>query len=270
MKKIAFVLVALLMAAPAIASVDISVADGPGPNDITISYDASSEPNRVRAFALEILIDDPCMSIAAVNCVSERYYVYPGSIAIDAGGTVTDWGSCLCSGSYPGTPDEPNEKTIEMGSLYVGEANAPNAIGDLVIITLAGCDKDGDGANASLAENAIRGGVVMEDPDEVVTVNLSGSAISPALAGCESNCQDPSECAGHSQGDSTCEGSINLGDLFALKAAFGTSAPWTDPQCCSDYDNSGAVNLGDLFILKAGFGTSGYVPSTGNQSCAGL
>ncbi|MHC4867052.1 MAG: DUF7901 domain-containing protein, partial [Planctomycetota bacterium] len=84
------------------------------------------------------------------------------------------------------------------------------------------------------------------------------------------NCRMPTECAGHSRGDSTCDGSINLADLFALKAHFGTSAPWTAPECCSDYNNDGSVNLGDLFVLKAGFGTFGYVPSTGNQSCAGL
>jgi hypothetical protein len=60
---------------------------------------------------------------------------------------------------------------------------------------------------------------------------------------------------------------VNLADLFALKAAFGKSAPWTDPECCSDYNNDESVNLGDLFILKANFGTSGYAPSTGNQNC---
>jgi hypothetical protein len=268
MKKIAFVLVALLMATPAIASVDISVADGPGPNDITISFDASGEPNLVRAFALEILIDDPCMSIAAVNCVSGDYTIYPGSIAIDSNGFVSSWGSCHCDGNYPGTPDEPNNKTIEMGSLYVGAANEPAMSGDLVIITLAGCDNGGDGANVSVLENAIRGGgVVMENPDETVTLNSPGGPISPSLGSCASNCQMATECAGHAFGDSDCNGDINLGDLLALKAAFGTSAPWTGANCCSDYNNTGQVDLGDLLILKAGFGGLGYTPSTLNQSC---
>jgi hypothetical protein len=36
---------------------------------------------------------------------------------------------------------------------------------------------------------------------------------------------------------------------------------------CSDYDQSGSINLADLFILKANFSTFGYVPSTGNQNC---
>ncbi|MHC4478785.1 MAG: DUF7901 domain-containing protein, partial [Planctomycetota bacterium] len=75
------------------------------------------------------------------------------------------------------------------------------------------------------------------------------------------------QCAGQGRGDGTCNGQINLADLFALKAHFGKCAPWTPPECCSDYDQSGCINLADLFILKANFGTFGYVPSTLNQNC---
>jgi hypothetical protein len=55
--------------------------------------------------------------------------------------------------------------------------------------------------------------------------------------------------------------------LFALKASFGVCAPWTDPKCCADFNHDGCVNLGDLFILKANYGTTGLSPSTGNQNC---
>jgi hypothetical protein len=80
-------------------------------------------------------------------------------------------------------------------------------------------------------------------------------------------CVDPHECAGHSCCDITCDGSINLSDLFALKASFGKSAPWGWPECCADCNGDLFVNLGDLFRLKECFGRSGYVPSTGNQTC---
>ncbi|MHC4867623.1 MAG: DUF7901 domain-containing protein [Planctomycetota bacterium] len=80
-------------------------------------------------------------------------------------------------------------------------------------------------------------------------------------------CWDPTQCAGQPFGDSTCDGSINLADLFALKMHFGSAAPWTPPQCCSDYNHDNRVNLGDLFILKMNFSTAGYVPSTLNQGC---
>jgi hypothetical protein len=266
MKKIAFILVAFFAVAPAMADVEIYCTAGPGPNDVTISYDASSEANLVRAFALEISVNGDEVVICEVNCVSSDYYVYPGSISIDAGGTVTDWGSCACSGSYPGTPDEPNHKTIEMGSLYVGEANEPASSGDLVFITVSGC-AGGTNPVVSIVENAIRGGVVMENPQEVVTVTINDGCEVPVPVCWCATCQLASECAGHSSGDGTCDGQINLADLFALKAAFGASAPWTDPECCSDYNNDQSVNLGDLFVLKAGFGSSGYVPSTGSQSC---
>jgi hypothetical protein len=83
-----------------------------------------------------------------------------------------------------------------------------------------------------------------------------------------STCWDqPNECAGQPDGDATCDGNVNLADLFALKAHFGTSAPWADNQCCADFSHDGNVDLADLYTLKAGFGSSGYSPSTLNQTC---
>ncbi|MHC4528874.1 MAG: SUMF1/EgtB/PvdO family nonheme iron enzyme [Planctomycetota bacterium] len=81
-------------------------------------------------------------------------------------------------------------------------------------------------------------------------------------------CWEALECAGQPFGDATCDGNVNLADLYALKANFGKSAPWTAPECCADFSHDGSVNLADLFILKAGFGTGGHSPSTGNQDCA--
>lgn len=81
------------------------------------------------------------------------------------------------------------------------------------------------------------------------------------------NCWNLAECAGQPTGDATCDGNVNLADLFALKAHFGKSAPWTPPECCSDYDQNGSINLADLFALKAGFGSGPYSPSTLNQDC---
>lgn len=79
-------------------------------------------------------------------------------------------------------------------------------------------------------------------------------------------CWDESECVCQPHGDATCDGLLNLADLFALKAGFGRCAPWTAPHCCADFNQDGCVNLGDLYILKwAGFCPVG--PSTGNQNC---
>jgi hypothetical protein len=80
-------------------------------------------------------------------------------------------------------------------------------------------------------------------------------------------CWNTSACAGQPQGDATCDGNVNLADLFAFKANWLKSAPWSGNECCADFDHSGHVSLADLFILKAGFGSSGHSPSTDNQNC---
>jgi parallel beta-helix repeat protein/predicted outer membrane repeat protein len=80
-------------------------------------------------------------------------------------------------------------------------------------------------------------------------------------------CWDAAECAGHASGDATCDGSVNLADLFKLKEHFGKSSPWLAPECCADFTHDGSINLADLFALKAGFGSSAYSPSSGNQDC---
>ncbi|MHC4478242.1 MAG: DUF7901 domain-containing protein [Planctomycetota bacterium] len=80
-------------------------------------------------------------------------------------------------------------------------------------------------------------------------------------------CWDICQCPCQPQGDCTCDGLVNLADLFCLKAHFGKSAPWIDPECCADFDHSGAINLGDLFALKAGFGEPCPPGSTLNQKC---
>jgi hypothetical protein len=38
-------------------------------------------------------------------------------------------------------------------------------------------------------------------------------------------CWDAAECAGQPTGDATCDGSVNLADLLALKASFGKTWP---------------------------------------------
>ncbi|MHC4474638.1 MAG: DUF7901 domain-containing protein [Planctomycetota bacterium] len=80
-------------------------------------------------------------------------------------------------------------------------------------------------------------------------------------------CWDICQCAGQPSGDATCDGAVNLGDLFALKMYFGQAAPWLAPECCSDFNHDNSVNLGDLFALKMWFGTGPYAPATGSQSC---
>jgi hypothetical protein len=39
------------------------------------------------------------------------------------------------------------------------------------------------------------------------------------------------------------------------------------PECCADFTQDDSINLADLFILKAGFGSGPYAPSAANQDC---
>jgi thiol-disulfide isomerase/thioredoxin len=96
---------------------------------------------------------------------------------------------------------------------------------------------------------------------------LVAAQVSADTTALSNTCWDIGQCAGRPKGDATCDGSVNLADIFAVKANFGKCAPWTGQQCCADFTRDGCINLADLFTLKAGFGSSGYSPSTGNQNC---
>ena len=82
----------------------------------------------------------------------------------------------------------------------------------------------------------------------------------------EGTCWDPNEYPCQPYGDINCDGAVNLGDLIALKAAWGRDAPWTPPYCCADLNHDGAVNLADLLPIKLCWGTGGW-PSKLNQVC---
>ncbi len=271
MKKILFVLVALLFAAPAWADVDITAAVDPGDDcTIIIGFDARSEPNLVRAFALNIQADNDA-NIASVVLLSADYVIHPGSIVIDTAGTVTDYGSPIApqsdlpSDTLEGPPDG-NGVTIEMASLYapVGSpVNAPDPCGLLVAVTV-----DAD-CTLTITANVSRAGstgVVMESPDEVVTVNLPAPVV---VTGCGyvPTCWDASECAGQPNGDATCDGGVNFADLIALKLSWLKNKGQPGYNCCTDFDQSGGVNFADLIRLKLGWLSSGHTPATSNQNC---
>jgi hypothetical protein len=108
-----------------------------------------------------------------------------------------------------------------------------------------------------------RWGVCMDQYGQEATV--SGEIVIYQMS--EPNCWDETECPCQPIGDATCDGSITLADLFALKANFGKCAPWTASECCSDYNHDGCVDLDELFRLKASWGWVPDCTSTGNQNC---
>lgn len=286
MKKILFVLVALLFASPAWAAVDISAT--PSGCDVVISFDASGEPNLVRAFALDLSVDNDA-NIVSVTLLSTDYVIHPGTIVIDTSGNVTDMGSPVAPQS-----DLPSDTlagigtggvTIEMASLYapVGPSspNAPAPSGDLVSITV---DKNCTLTVSANVSRAGSSGVVMESPDEVVTVNLPGPTdVTTCALLCYAGMADeeqwnavgqptcwcyPRQCLGDADGLPYGKFNyyVSIPDLDILKDAWNkpvTDPSWNSAMACADFDHlpygkfNYRVSIPDLDILKANWNLAG-------------
>jgi hypothetical protein len=202
-------------------------------NDVTIAYDASGETELVRAFALDITVDSGA-TIDAVAWTNPDYDIYPGSIVIDAGGNVTDWGSPIASQSdYPGDTLGglgTSGVTIEMGSLYAQGETPPAASGNLITLTVSGSPC------VTITENVIRGGVVMEDPSVPANPSFQGCCVSGE--DCYTG-PDVAEWQAVGEPQSWCEPRQCHGDADGLQEQFGFEMVW--------------VGMNDVAVLVQGF-----------------
>jgi hypothetical protein len=219
---------------------------------VEILYEVD-DTDLVRAFALDIVLDNGADFADGPNNLDPNYWVYPGQIVI-SGGAVVDTNTPVASGN--GALGGTGQMTIEMASLYYGDNNSPDQGGRLCTIQV---DKN---CTVTITGNATRGNVVFESG-----TSTEVSASCEVIWAAPPTCWDATECAGQPNGDATCNGSINLADLYALKAAWGSNPNSGNWNCCADFTQSNSVNLADLYALKAGWGTSGYTPSTLNQNC---
>jgi hypothetical protein len=178
MKKICLVAAILMLEATAEAVVNITCTPGPlgaDYNQVTVSYAVSGEPNKVSGFGLDITVDRGA-KIVSVSNLNAHYNIYPGSIVI-TGGVVTDYGTPVADPNFPGTLGGLGTSgiTIEMGALYhpAGDnsPNAPPLSGDLLKFRV---EKN---CTVTVAENAIRGGVVLTNPNMNPTVTLTGCVV---------------------------------------------------------------------------------------------
>jgi hypothetical protein len=179
MKKLGLITAVLMVvAAPALATVNITcTADG---NMVTVSYAVVSEPNKVRAFGLDIMVDSPA-KINDVNNLNPKYWVYPGSIVI-VNGEVNDVGTPVANPYDPCTLPGQTQPglnsggiTIEMGSLYYPTGdNSPNAPGTSGTLLRFKVCHVFEGCKVTIRENVIRGGVVLTNPALDPVVNSPG------------------------------------------------------------------------------------------------
>ena len=254
MKKAIFVVVVLAATLPAGASVDIEayVIDevyGEWGNYwvgalVRLAYDATSESNSVRAFALDITIEGDA-NIVDVNCLSGDYNIYPGSIWVDSRGNVTDRGSCICSGSLPGTLPglDSNGVTVEMASAYQPGAEPGPADSNVLLEFIIAGRFD---VEVKLAQNVIRGGIVMENPNERPTVNLTGCVmcIAETWNDCGPTCwhfPNRTQCHGDADGD----GDVDTADWPDFRDAFAKVYPDPAYRPCADYDRDGDIDTLD-------------------------
>ena len=286
MRKMIFALVVVMMATPAWAAINISIADLGG-GQAAIDY---SGTELARAFALDITVDAgtiDAISDYAVGDDNNNYGIFPANfsrfITVDAAsGEVSDWAVAgytpVADANDPGALGGlgTNGITIEMGSLY--DAAAPALSGRLCILNVSAACK------MSVTLNATRGNVVLEDASEAV-VDLSGATsvqvggVGPEYTGpypaeweavgkpdCWVASINPRQC--HGDADGTSQGKqqfwVSTNDLDVLIGAWNKSFAAIDgqdaggtPLICADFDNQSQgkqqfrVSTNDLDILIA-------------------
>ena len=234
MKKVLFALVALLIASPAMAHVDLVIVDaGGGVAEVWYySGGVSAETSKPRAFALNITVD--AGSIEAVD-PCELFPIYPGNIDLtDPQNPV--WGSPVAPAGAPDNPGQLGSQAIvvEMGSLYEAEVDpAPEPNGLLMTVQVS------EACNMSItAENVFRGGVVLEDVTQpIVDVN---EATNVAIAGPGLACWS---YPGFAQGDANGDCFVTSADLMEVINHWAECA-----DLCADFNRDGCVTSADLMI----------------------
>jgi hypothetical protein len=180
MRKVCFLLTALLLVSPAFAlDVDCSIDDPEGdPCLVTVYYANAEEANLPRAFGLDITVDNGATIDSLEDYDDTNFWVYPGNIVID-GNSVTEPNEPIAKFQVAGREEEGVDTsgiTIEMGSLYNDPCDPehqspPPLSGMLVKFRVSG------DCNVAIAANAARGGVVLENPDIAADANFGGCQV---------------------------------------------------------------------------------------------
>jgi len=245
MRKLCFVLTALLMTVPAFAGINISCSQVGTDLVAEVSYSMDGgDANLPRAFGLDISVDSGA-TIDDLTDTDPCFWVYPGTIVI-SGGDVNDYGTPVAPNDAPGAQGDlgTGAITIEMGSLYAAEdpnhTDPPASSGVLFRIEVsAEC-------NVTIAGNSARGNVVLESTDEA-DVNYSGCLI--ASSECYTG-PDYTEWVTVGKPDSWCYPKQCHGDATGGPEQYGRN-------------NWVAVGLADFQVLAGGYNDNSYVdPAT--------
>ena len=262
MKKLIVVLMLLLLVSPALAAVDVTaIRVG---NLVIVKYDATTEPNLPRAFALDITVDsgavikkNPGRATIGSACEDPYEYgdfdIFPGSAGVDINdttGQIDSYGSSVADPcDFPSDTKlgyGTNGITFEGGTLYAptgpGSPNAPPLTGILLKFWIC------QDANVTITENTVRGGIVLEDGTNPVTTNLPYTYLANLTA-------DPTwgVCA-RPMGDLNGDGVLRTSDITRLVGILAkypgfrliddVGDPNWDP--CGDMDVNGWLRTTDI------------------------
>lgn len=187
MKRIIIVLLALLLAAPAMAEVAITATDeGNSDGWVAITYAADAgEGKRPRAFGLNIAVSDGNV-VDVDTSTAQPFRIYMGNIDInDVTGLVDNYGSPVAPNTAPDDPCQLGSSPIvvEMGSIYdpciPSNPNQPAYSGLLIRVQVS------EECNITLSANAARAdtGVILEDGSSA-DVNFAAATAVPVSFGC--------------------------------------------------------------------------------------
>ena len=176
MRKVSLILAVLLFAVPAWARVDITCVQT-DTNEVTVSYSVqypAVDANKIRAFALDIILDNDANIIDVNDNVNDYYTIFPGTIVISDGEIDEDGEAVADPNDHTDTQPgiDSNGITIEMGGLWSPAnddgPNSPPTSGVLLKFYVS------RNCCVTIAENQARGGVVLTDPEQTVDYNAPG------------------------------------------------------------------------------------------------
>ena len=195
MRKVLYVLAALLITTPAMAVPNVDITCTPQPGGwVTIGYNVTGGPPKLRAVALEVSTDVGAIVEIRGYKEGESFYdagppivdnrgfgIFPGSIGL-ADPEHPVWGDPVSPNDLPGavgTGIGTQKVILELGSLYVGPGNAPLDTGVLCELRISNSTTASPATITVVEETTHRGGVVLEDPQVTPTVSISSPACSP-------------------------------------------------------------------------------------------
>jgi hypothetical protein len=196
MRRILLIVAVLLIAAaPAMAAVTVNakhtglpIKAGINCSTCEVNY-VCTGGDKVRAFALEITLSNgyTFTGIRDFNAgesnkapmVRPGYGIFPGKFRDVINPADPNWTADsnynpiapVTDTDAPGTGIGTNKIIVELGSLYVGDNNAPPSSGTLFRFDIVG--PTATATNIGIVANATRGGVVLEDGN-TVTATLNG------------------------------------------------------------------------------------------------